>query len=140
GATLARIPRSGPATVARPLRLPIPAAPATRAPAMAAVAVAAMVAAAETEDLPDPSGVVVIRAELARKLRRTPAPIHAGELLGHSADFRAGETVYVTSRGADGGQSVVALGLAKIDAIALPDSEAPAIVVDDLHFLWRSAN
>jgi len=104
-----------------------------------AVVVATVVVAA-TEHTPDPSGVVVIHAELARELRKSPAPIRAGELLGHSADFRAGETVYVTSRGADGGQSVLALGLARIDAIALPGSEAPAIVVDDLHFLWRSAN
>jgi len=97
------------------------------------------VAAAATEQLSDPSGVVVIHAALARELRKSPAPIHAGELLGHSADFHAGETVYVTSRGNDGGQSVLAVGLAKLDAVALDSSDAPAVAVDELHMLWRHA-
>ena len=103
-----------------------------------ATVVAAMVAAA-TEHAPGPTGAVVIGAELARELRKAPAPIHAGELLGHSAGFHAGEAVYVSSRGRDGGQSVVAVGMATLDAELLDASAGPAIAVDQLHMLWRHA-
>src|SRR5207342_2270326 len=84
----------------------------------ATVEAATVVVVAATEPARDPVGVVVIHAELAHALRTTPGPIHVGELLGHSANFHNGDAVYVTSRGDDGGQSVIAIGLAKLDADA----------------------
>jgi hypothetical protein len=60
-------------------------------------------------------GVVIVGPERARELRKSAAPIRAGELLGRSGEFRVGDWLYVTGRGADGGQSVLATGVAAVD-------------------------
>ena len=84
-------------------------------------------------------GVAIIGGEIARALRSAPRPIRAGELLGHSGEFQAGDFVYVATRGRDGGQSVLGIGTAAIDASALAGAAREAVVVDALALLWDSA-
>jgi len=82
-------------------------------------------------------GVVVVGAARARELRKAPSAVRAGDLIGRSGDFRAGDWLYVTSRGHDGGQSVLATGAAMIDFDKLGELDAQAAVVDALELLWR---
>jgi len=83
-------------------------------------------------------GVVVVGAERAQELKRGPFPIRAADLVDSSGDFRAGDWLYVTARGYDGGQSVLASGTAAVDFDQLAGLDAQATVVDGLELLWRS--
>ena len=84
-------------------------------------------------------GTATISGELGRRLRKAVAPIRAHALLGHSGEFLAGDSVYVTTRGRDGGQSTLGVGRAAVDAAALRHCDADAVVVDDLQLLWPDA-
>jgi hypothetical protein len=83
--------------------------------------------------------VLVVGAERARELRRGSAPIRVGELIGRSGDFHAGDWLYITARGHDGGQSVLATGAAAVDFDRLAGLDAQAPVVEAPELLWRSA-
>jgi hypothetical protein len=83
-------------------------------------------------------GVVVIGAERAQELKRGPSPIRAADLIDRSGEFRAGDRLYVTARGYDGGQSVLATGAAAFDFDRIAGLDAQATVVDGLELLWRS--
>lgn len=84
-------------------------------------------------------GVLTVGAERARELRRTETPVCAGDLLGRSGEFLAGDWLYVTSRGHDGGQSVLAIGTAMVDAARIGALDPQALVISQLQLLWRSA-
>ena len=103
------------------------------------VAVAMVAAVAATEGDRSIRGVAIISGELARALEHRPAPIRAGELLGHSGEFRAGEFLYVTTRGKDGGQSTLGIGTAAIDFGALRQAAPTTVVIDALALLWPGA-
>jgi hypothetical protein len=96
-------------------------------------------AAAATELHARVRGVVVIEATLGRALRAQPGPIRAGQLLGSSGSFDTGDPVYVTTRGRDGGQGVLAIAIAGIAAKKLAGAAADAVAADGLQLLWRSA-
>src|SRR6478735_5196760 len=116
---------------------PIPArAPAAAAAMAVAAAMAAAVAAAATEH-DAVRGVATIRGELGRRLRNSRAPIRAQDLLDHSGEFLAGDLLYVTTRGRDGGQSTLGIGRAAVDAAALDRCAGDVVVVGALELLWR---
>jgi hypothetical protein len=96
-------------------------------------------AAAVTELHARVCGAVVIDAALGRALRAQPAPIRAGQLLGSSGCFGAGDALYITTRGRDGGQGVLGIGIAGLAAAGIEHAAPDAIVVDGLQLLWRSA-
>jgi len=85
-------------------------------------------------------GVVTIGAARARELRKGPTPVRVADLIGRSGDFHAGDWLYVTSRGHDGGQSVLATGTALVDfdELGLLDPQAP--VIGEPELLWRNAS
>jgi hypothetical protein len=84
-------------------------------------------------------GVLTIGAERARELRKRPVPVRAIDLIGRSGDFRAGDWLYVTSRGHDGGQAVLATGAAAVDFDELPLMDPEAAVIGEPELLWRQA-
>jgi hypothetical protein len=94
--------------------------------------------AAETDRRRWFRGVVVVGAERARELKSGPSPIRVVDLVDRSGDFRAGDRLYVTARGRDGGQSVLATGAAVVDFDQLAGLDAQATVVDGLELLWPS--
>ena len=96
-------------------------------------------AVAVTEDDQGIRGVATINGALGRALRKAPAPIRAGELLGHSGEFQAGDFLYVTTRGRDGGQSTLGIGTAAVASSALDHCAADTVVIDGLALLWRDA-
>src|SRR5436190_23933819 len=128
-ATLPGCPMAAPRSQAR---VPAPIA------AAATAVVPAMAAAVATESGRVYRGVVVVGAERARSLKRGPSPIVAADLIDRSGDFRCGDWLYVTSRGHDGGQSVLATGAAAVDFDQLAVLDAQATVVDGLELLWGS--
>jgi glutamate 5-kinase len=100
-------------------------------------------------------GSIVVTAAAGRALRQGHAAVLAGDVLGCAGDFRAGDSVYVVVRGADGGQGVIARGAIRCPAIMLPvkgASPAASSVADhprdslvvmaeqDLQLLWRAAS
>jgi hypothetical protein len=97
-------------------------------------------AAAATELHARVCGVVVIEAALGRSLRTQPAPIRAGQVLGSSGQFEAGDALYVTTRGRDGGQGVLAIAIAGIGAKELAAAGKEAIAADGLQMIWSSAH
>ena len=94
---------------------------------------------AVTEDDEGIRGVATVSSALGRALRKAPAPIRAADLLGHSGDFQAGDFLYVTTRGGDGGQSTLGIGTAAIASAALHDCAADTVAIDGLALLWRDA-
>ena len=95
-----------------------------------------------TESANAARGVVVVDSATGRALRAKPGAIRAEAVLDCSGDFRAGEPVYVTMRGRDGGQNALAVGTAGIDASALhgePPHDLEVVVAEGLRLLWRSA-
>jgi len=85
-------------------------------------------------------GVLTIGAERARELRKRPIPVRAVDLIGRSGDFHAGDWLYVTSRGHDGGQAVLATGAAAVDFDELPLMDPEAAVIGEPELLWRHAS
>ena len=72
-------------------------------------------------DVPRPAvvrGVVVLAAEAGRALREGRLP-RRRDVLDWSGEFGAGDGVYATMRGRDGGQGVVALATSAINARTL---------------------
>jgi hypothetical protein len=98
-----------------------------------------MAVAAATDMPREFRGVVTIGAQRARELRKGPIPVRVVDLVGRSGDFHAGDWLYVTSRGHDGGQSVLATGTAAVDFDELPLLDPQASVVSEPELLWRAA-
>jgi hypothetical protein len=98
-----------------------------------------MAVAAATDMPREFRGVVTIGAQRARELRKGPIPVRVADLVGCSGDFHVGDWLYVTSRGHDGGQSVLATGTAAIDFDELPLLDPHASVVSEPELLWRAA-
>ena len=82
--------------------------------------------------LPD-AGSVVIDARAAKAIRTRGTPVTADGVLRFAGAFAAGAAVYVVQRGVDGGQRVVAKGVAACSAgeleAMLATSPVPATVV-----------
>lgn len=99
-------------------------------------------------------GIIVINAEAWRTLRKQRDALMATDVLDCAGGFRAGDTVYVVVRGDDGGQGVIATGIARCDASMLLQTKGRSIdmrtesienddacvVIDanDLRLLWPS--
>jgi hypothetical protein len=98
-----------------------------------------MAAAVATEHGRSFRGVVIVGARRARELRSSASPIRAGDLVGRSGEFHAGEWLYVTGRGSDGGQSVLATGMAVVDFDRLAGLDPDAPVISHVELKWRGA-
>ena len=84
-------------------------------------------------------GTVVLRNDAGRSLRKKCAAVMAADVLDCSGEFVAGDQIYVSFRARDGGQYVVATGIAKCDATALKEAAAePGVVIaeQELELLW----
>lgn len=88
-------------------------------------------------------GTVVIDAEAGRALRLGAIDVLGAHVLGGIGAFRAGDRVYVVTRGKDGGQGVIATGIVRTDSDQLghAETEATGVVMraDDLSLLWPPA-
>ncbi len=99
-------------------------------------------------------GTIVINAEAGRTLHKQRDALMAADVLDCAGGFRAGDTVYVVVRGDDGGQGVIATGIARCDASMLlqtkdrsidvrteaieGDDASVVIHAKDLRLLWPS--
>ena len=64
-------------------------------------------------------GTIVLDNAPGRALRKVRAAVHAADVIYCAGGFHAGDPVYVTFRGADGGQYLVATGIVRCDAADL---------------------
>ena len=82
--------------------------------------------------LPD-AGSVVIDARAARAIRTRGTPLTVDGVLRFAGAFAAGAAIYVVQRGVDGGQRVVAKGVAACSSdelgALLQGPSAPQIVI-----------
>ena len=86
-------------------------------------------------------GWIVLNNSAGRAMRRGTADVAARDVLDCSGGFAAGDTVYITFRGIDGGQYAVAIGTAACDenAIRRVLGASPATVIvraQDVLLLW----
>ncbi|HEV2607778.1 MAG TPA: PUA domain-containing protein [Xanthomonadaceae bacterium] len=100
-------------------------------------------------------GTIVIKNEAGRALRRKCVAVLAACVLDSAGSFRAGDRVYVSFRGKDGGQYVIAKGIVRCDHAVLQqikgrsadmrsdpaeDDESDVVIREqDLELLWPSA-
>ena len=100
-------------------------------------------------------GTIVINAEAGRTLCHQRDALMAIDALDCAGGFLAGDTVYVVVRGNDGGQGVIATGIARCDASMLlqtkgrlidvrtetieNDDACVVIHANDLRLLWPSS-
>ncbi|MBS0194759.1 MAG: hypothetical protein JSR34_10980 [Proteobacteria bacterium] len=93
-------------------------------------------------------GFIAITGVAGKALRMQGTPPVCGDVLNCSGTFRAGDRVFVTMRGTDGGQAVVARAFSAVDAQALPcpplntattTPELPLLRDVDLDVLWWDA-
>lgn len=63
----------------------------------------------------DVRGTIVLANEPGRRLRKKSAAIYAFDVLYFSCRFCAGDSIYVSFLGADGGLYVIAIGIACCD-------------------------
>ena len=86
-------------------------------------------------------GWIVLNNSAGRALRCAPADVSVRDVLDCTGDFAAGDVIYVTFRGADGGQFVIATGVAGCAEPELRKQQQagdPAVVVRgrDIKLLW----
>ena len=95
-------------------------------------------------------GTIVVNNAVGRALRKKRADVRAADVLDCAGGFQAGDTIYVTFRGADGGQYVVATGVVRCDESVLrgmtarsngdgADEKGDANIViraQDMELLW----
>ena len=86
-------------------------------------------------------GWIVLNNSAGRAMRRGTADVAARDVLDCGGGFAAGDTVYITFRGADGGQYAVATGTVGCDENALRQMlGAPSATVivraPDVRLLW----
>lgn len=97
-------------------------------------------------------GIIIINNEAGRALRKQRLSLLAGNVLDCSGSFHAGDRIYVTFRGNDGGQYVIAKGIVRYDETALRqiidrpvvelekananDDSAIVIQEQDIELLW----
>jgi glutamate 5-kinase len=85
------------------------------------------------------AGSVVIDSRAAKALRTRGTPLTADGVLRNAGGFRAGDAIHVVQRGVDGGQRVVARGIAACSAAELealaPGSTSIVIGGDDIALL-----
>jgi glutamate 5-kinase len=84
-------------------------------------------------------GTVVLRNEAGRSLRKKCVAVMAADVLDCSGDFVAGDRIYVSFRARDGGQYVVATGIARRDAAAFKEAAVEpgeVIAEQELELLW----
>jgi hypothetical protein len=72
-------------------------------------------------------GTVYLGNTAGRALRRGPAAVRAADVLYCSGDFQRGDSIYVAFLGADGGQYVVASGIAQFDGTVLREQLGPPL-------------
>ena len=67
-------------------------------------------------------GWVVVGADAARIVLQTIGRLEHDRVLSCTGDFRAGDAIYLVSRGKDGGQRVVAMAIAQCDSAGLVEA------------------
>jgi hypothetical protein len=72
-------------------------------------------------------GTIVLANEPGRRLRKTPAAVNAFDVLYWSGGFSAGDSIYISFMGADGGLYVVAVGMACCDDAVLRTKIGPPL-------------
>jgi hypothetical protein len=88
------------------------------------------------------AGTIVLKNSAGRALRKGPASVCADDVLDCVGGFAVGDTVYVSFRAVDGGQYVVATGVARCDERALRrlpgESQTTFVVlhVQEVKLLW----
>ena len=70
-------------------------------------------------------GWVVVGSDAARILLGTTGRLEYDRVLACTGDFRAGDAIYLVSRGRDGGQRVVAMAIAQCDSVGLGAAVPP---------------
>lgn len=88
----------------------------------------------------DTHGTIVLGNAAGRALRKAPADVRGSQVLYCSGGFRDGDAVYVTFRGEDGGQAVIATAIVRCDEAELrrriearaDESATPGGVADDI--------
>lgn len=85
-------------------------------------------------------GTIVLDNAAGRALRRKPAAVQARNVLDCAGGFHSGDTVYIAFRAIDGGQYVIAIGVACCDAAALRQPlaapDAPVVFEHSVKLLW----
>jgi glutamate 5-kinase len=95
-------------------------------------------------------GTIVVNNAAGRALRKKRADVRAADVLDCVGGFQAGDTIYLTFRGIDGGQYVVATAVVHYDESVLramtaqsigngTDGKAGANIViraQDMQLLW----
>jgi hypothetical protein len=90
----------------------------------------------------DCAGTILLNNAAGRSLRKAAATVYAADVLDCAGNFSAGDTVYISFRGIDGGQYVVATGVIRCDESVLRQTLgalAPAAVIinaSDMKLLW----
>ncbi|MBS0211701.1 MAG: hypothetical protein JSR26_00790 [Proteobacteria bacterium] len=93
-------------------------------------------------------GWIALSGTAGKALRMHGTLPACGDVLNGSGTFRAGDRVFVTMRGTDGGQAVVARAISAVDAQALPCPPRhaptaipahPALREEGLEVLWLQA-
>lgn len=84
------------------------------------------------------SATIILNNAAGRALRNRPADVTAQDVLDCAGCFKAGEMVYVTFRAVDGGQYVVATGIACCASELVRGAASARVIVrqDDLQLLW----
>ena len=70
-------------------------------------------------------GWIVVRSDAVRILLQTIGRLEHDRVLSCAGDFRAGDAIYLVSRGKDGGQRVVATAIAQCDSEGLGAAGPP---------------
>ena len=68
-------------------------------------------------------GWVVVGSDAARALLHTTGRLERERVISCTGDFRAGDAIYLVSRGKDGGQRIVALAIAQCGSVGLGEAE-----------------
>jgi len=83
-------------------------------------------------------GTIYLANHAGRALRSQRAAVHTRDVLYCSGDFSSGDPIHIAFLGADGGQYVIATGIARLGGAALRQKLGPPPA--DAHALVRDAN
>ena len=82
-------------------------------------------------------GTIYLANDAGRALRRGSTAVHTRDVLYCSGDFASGDPIHIAFLGSDGGQYVVATGIARFGGAALRQKLGPPLA--DAHACVRDA-
>jgi glutamate 5-kinase len=82
-------------------------------------------------------GTIYLANDAGRSLRRKSAAVRTGDVLYCSGDFASGDPIHIAFLGSDGGQYVIATGIARFGGAALRQKLGPPLA--DAHARVRDA-